>query len=120
MNESAGTRNANFYSFCQPVRLLHDTIPILPSKTCAVGGLLLRSLMVSFVLWNIGLQERQERVGPSHSTRSDIVGIGGGGRRNGNWVCRVVLSEFRGEVKGGVGAWGEAGAENSFAEPARS
>ena len=63
--------------------------------------LLLCDLMASSVLWDIRLEERQERVS-------------GGGGRNGNRFRRIVLSDFRCEVGGeGRSLWW-AGAENRF------
>ena len=42
MEESIETRITDFYSFCQPAEVLHDTIPTPPSKSSRVesgGGL---------------------------------------------------------------------------------
>ena len=49
--------------------------------------------MVSLVLWNISLQERQERVGLGRSG-SNVVGASGSSRGGGNGFRRIVLSEF--------------------------
>jgi hypothetical protein len=50
------------------------TVPyhLPPSKTSRVGGLFSRALMTSLVLWNISLQERQERVGPPSLSRRQV------------------------------------------------
>ena len=37
-DESIATKNANFYSFCRPAGLLHDTVPTPPSKPGRVGS----------------------------------------------------------------------------------
>jgi len=49
--------------------------------------------MVSLVLWDISLQERQEWVGIRRSG-SDVVGVSSGGGRSGNRLGRVILGEF--------------------------
>jgi len=59
--------------------------------------------MVNLVFWDIGLQERQERVGPGRSRR-DVTGVSGSGGRSGNWFRRIVLGEFRSEVGGEGGS----------------
>ena len=66
--------------------------------------------MVSFVLWNIGLQEGQERVGLGRSG-SDVIDVSRSCRWSGNGFCRIVLGEFRCEVcgKGGDVGWGGSG-----------
>jgi len=92
-----GTQNANFYfsvnlrdDYMTPCQLLHQD---------QAGS----TLMVSFVLWNISLQERQERISPGRS-RSDMAGVSGGSGRSGNWFRRIVFGEFRGEVGGEGGS----------------
>jgi len=65
---------------------------------------------MSFGLWDISLQERQECVSFGRSG-GNVAGIGGGGGRSGDGFRRVVLGEFRGEV-GGEGRslwWGGSG-----------
>ena len=103
MNESIETQTADIYSFCQPAGLLHDTIPT-PSKSSKVG------LVVSLGLWDISLQERQERICVGRSG-SGVAGVSGGGRRSGYWFGRVILGKFRCEVggKGGSLRWGWGG-----------
>ena len=49
--------------------------------------------MVSLVLWDISLQEREECVGIGRSG-SDVGGVGGGGGRSGNGFGSVILGEF--------------------------
>ena len=36
-DDSVGTQNVNLYSFCEPTRLLYDTVPLLHQKTSKVG-----------------------------------------------------------------------------------
>jgi len=75
VDESIEIQIANIYSFCQPAGLLHDTTPIPPSKSSRVG------LVVSLGIWDIDLQERQERVCVGRS-RSDVASLSGGGGRS--------------------------------------
>jgi hypothetical protein len=76
------------------------TVPYqLPYQKRAESG-----LMVNLVLWNISLQERQERVSPGRS-RSDVTSISGGGSgMSGNRLRRIVLGEFRSKVGGEGGS----------------
>ena len=71
--------------------------------------------MVIHFLWDISLQERQERVSPGRS-RSNVVGVigGGGGGRSGHGFRRVVLGEFRSEVGGEGGSLGWSGSRELF------
>lgn len=70
--------------------------------------------MVIHFLWDISLQERQERVSPGRS-RSNVVGvIGGGGGRSGHGFRRIVLGEFRSEVGGEGGSLGWSGSRELF------
>jgi hypothetical protein len=86
---------------------------LVKNKKGRVGGLLLRSLMVSLVLRSISPQERQERVSPGGS-RGDVASVSGGGGRGGNWLRRIA---FRSEVRGEGGSCGGDGTESSFAVP---
>jgi len=79
----------SIFIFCQSPGLLYDTVPGLPSKTSRVGDLYLRGLTASFVLLGIGLQERQEHVGPGCFGR-DVVGVGGGSGRSGRSAIGTV------------------------------
>ena len=49
--------------------------------------------MVSLVLWDISLQERQESVGVGRSM-SDVTGVSSGDRWSGNRFSCVILGEF--------------------------
>jgi hypothetical protein len=73
-HESRGVQNVSFYSFCQPAGLLHDTIPTPPTQNEQSRDLLLRDLMASFVLWDIRLEERQERAGGGHRVHKRVFG----------------------------------------------
>lgn len=92
--------------FTRPVGLLHDTVPTLSKYKPGGENLVLRGLIVSLVLWNIGLQERQERIGIGHS-RGGLSGIciNGGGGRSVDGFRRIALGEFRNEIcrEGGNG-----------------
>jgi hypothetical protein len=101
-------QNVNFYLFCPPAGLLHDSVPTLPSKSSIV--LLLRALLASLVLWNIDLQKRRERVSLS-LCRSDVADVGGGGRRNRSWFRRTGRREFRCGIGGEGGSlwWNGSG-----------
>ena len=55
------------------------------------------------LLWNIGLQEGQERVSLGRS-RCNVTGVGGCGGGSGNGFRRIVLCEFRCEVCGEGGS----------------
>ena len=72
-------------------------LPLVEKK--AESGRSALYLMVSLVLWNIGFQERQERVSVGRS-RCNVTGVGGSGGRSGNGFRRIVLCEFRCEVCG--------------------
>jgi len=87
VDESIEAQNGNFYSFCRPAGLLHDTmIPYQLHRNRAESG-----LMVGLPLWDISLQERQECVCDGRSG-SDAAGVNGGGGWSGNWFGRIVLA----------------------------
>lgn len=95
-----GTQNTNFYSFCQPAELSHDTVPTPSSKT-----------MGAVFTWSNGEPRplKYQHPGPTRSSRlrsfQERRGrVGGGGGRSRNWLRRVVPSEFRCEVGGESGS----------------
>ena len=51
-DESMRTQNTNFYSFCQPARLLHDA---MSTKNKQGRRVCFYTLMVSIVLWDTSL-----------------------------------------------------------------
>ena len=69
--------------------------------------------MVSLVLRNVSLQERQERVSVGRSG-SNVTGLSGGGWKGGDEFGGIGLGEFRTEVGG------SARAENSVTDSTRS
>ena len=82
-----------FLLTCRIITRYHTSSP--PSKNKqSPGGLLLRSLMVNHLLWNIGLC----------CSRSNVTGVSGGGGGSGNRFRRIVLCEFRCEVCGEGGS----------------
>jgi hypothetical protein len=90
------------------------TIPYHPPlKTSRIGGPAFRALMVSLVLRNITLQERQERVGFGRSG-SDVAASAGVVVEGVETGCRVVLGEFRREVDGEGGSLGWNGSRELF------
>jgi hypothetical protein len=111
-HEPREMQNANFYSFCQSARLLHNTVP-LPVETSRIGGSAFRALMVSLVLQNIALQERQERVGLGRSG-SDVAASAGRMVEGVETGCLVVLGELRWEVGGEGGGLGRNGSRELF------
>ena len=88
-------QNVNFYFsvnlldyYMIPCRLFHRKL----------GNPHLRGLVVSFVLWDIGLQERQECASFGYY-RKDVAVAGSDGG-SGSWFRRIVPSEFQSEVGG--------------------
>ena len=70
--------------------------------------------MVIHFLWDISLQERQERISPSGSGSIVARVSGGGGGRSGHGFRRIVLGEFRSEVGGEGGSLGWSGSRELF------
>jgi len=106
VDETIEMQITDIYSFCQPAELLHDTIPTPPSKSGRVES---SGERLTLVLWDIGLQERQECVCDGHSG-SDLAGIRGSG---GEGV--EMGSDAR--SAGMAGIWGGAGVKNPFTDP---
>jgi len=105
VDETIEMQIADIYSFCQPAELLHDTIPTPPSNSGRVES---SGERLALVIWDIGLQERQEWVCVSHSG-SDLAGIMGGGEG--------VETGSDARSAGMAGIWGRVGVKNPPTEP---
>jgi len=82
-----GTENANFYSFCQQVGLLHNAASTYPSKSGRVGS----DPDGEPRAWDTNIRGR---VGVGRSG-NNMASISGGSRKSGNEFSGIVLRGFR-------------------------